>query len=185
MHALYQAMSLAFADRDFYYGDPAFPPEEPVRGLLSKDYAKARYAQIDWSRNDPDVKPGDPYLFQGGKNPFQDLLSRWTVAPGPDASLPKAPAKSSRLAAPLSHAEFREQFTAGTTSIEAADEADRAAGVVRVDIRDWRWVEYISEAIYDEIDGNSSFKEIAEACLKAIADPHAEAVLAALTEAKP
>ena len=42
IHTLYQAMSLAFADRDFYYGDPAFPPEEPVQGLLSKEYAKAR-----------------------------------------------------------------------------------------------------------------------------------------------
>ena len=123
MHALYQAMSHAFADRDFYYGDPDFPPEEPVRGLLSKEYAKARYAQIDWTRNDPEVKPGDPYPFQAGTNPFKDLLSRWTVVPGPDASLPKAPAKSSRLEPPLSHAAFREQFTAGTTSIEAADEA--------------------------------------------------------------
>ena len=35
-------MNLAFADRDFYYGDPYFPPEEPVRGLLSKEYAKQR-----------------------------------------------------------------------------------------------------------------------------------------------
>jgi gamma-glutamyltranspeptidase/glutathione hydrolase len=42
IHALYQVMNLAFADRDFYYGDPAFPPEEPVRGLLSKEYAAAR-----------------------------------------------------------------------------------------------------------------------------------------------
>ena len=25
MHTIYQAMNLAFADRDFYYGDPAFP----------------------------------------------------------------------------------------------------------------------------------------------------------------
>jgi gamma-glutamyltranspeptidase / glutathione hydrolase len=42
LHTLYQAMNLAFADRDFYYGDPAFPPEEPMRGLLSKEYARAR-----------------------------------------------------------------------------------------------------------------------------------------------
>ena len=41
IHTVYQAMSLAFADRDFYYGDPYFPPEEPIQGLLSKDYAKA------------------------------------------------------------------------------------------------------------------------------------------------
>jgi gamma-glutamyltranspeptidase/glutathione hydrolase len=27
IHTLYQAMNLAFADRDFYYGDPYFPPE--------------------------------------------------------------------------------------------------------------------------------------------------------------
>jgi gamma-glutamyltranspeptidase/glutathione hydrolase len=37
-------MSLAFADRDFYYGDPYFPPEEPVRGLLSKEYAASARA---------------------------------------------------------------------------------------------------------------------------------------------
>jgi gamma-glutamyltranspeptidase/glutathione hydrolase len=37
-------MNLAYADRDFYYGDPAIPPEEPVRGLLSKSYARARFA---------------------------------------------------------------------------------------------------------------------------------------------
>ena len=77
IHAVYQAMSLAFADRDFYYGDPYVAPEEPVRGLLSKEYAKARYAQIDWAKNDPNVKPGDPYPFQGGKNPFARLLAQW------------------------------------------------------------------------------------------------------------
>src|SRR2546428_4415906 len=84
IHTLYQAMSLAFADRDFYYGDPAFPPEEPVRGLLSKEYAKARVGHIDWSRNDPAVRPGDPYPYQGQTNPFGDILARWTVVPPPD-----------------------------------------------------------------------------------------------------
>ena len=44
IHTVYQAMSLAFADRDFYYGDPYFPPAEPVQGLLSKEYARAREA---------------------------------------------------------------------------------------------------------------------------------------------
>ena len=85
IHALYQAMSLAFADRDFYYGDPYVPPEEPVRGLLSKEYAKARYATIDWARNDPGVKPGDPYPYQGGRNPFAALLAAWD----PRAFVPK------------------------------------------------------------------------------------------------
>ena len=40
IHTLYQAMNLAFADRDFYYGDPYVPPVEPIKGLLSKEYAK-------------------------------------------------------------------------------------------------------------------------------------------------
>ncbi len=125
IHALYQTMNLAYADRDFYYGDPYFPPEEPVRGLLSKEYAKARFATIDWARNDPNVKPGDPYPFQDGKNPFADLLARWTVAPAPDGDLTPAatPGAPSAAKAPLSDAAFREQFFRGTTSIEAADEA--------------------------------------------------------------
>ena len=81
-HALVQAMNLAFADRDFYYGDPAFPPEEPIEGLLSKEYAKQRAQVIDWARNDPDVKPGDPYPFQGGTNPFAGVLAGWSTTMG-------------------------------------------------------------------------------------------------------
>jgi gamma-glutamyltranspeptidase/glutathione hydrolase len=108
IHTLYQAMSLAFADRDFYYGDPYFPPEEPVRGLLSKEYAKARFAEIDWARNDASVKPGDPYPFQGGTNPFADLLARWTVEAAPDS---------------LERSGGQDDLSSdgGTTSIQAAD----------------------------------------------------------------
>ncbi len=70
-------MNLAFADRDFYYGDPYFPPEEPLQGLLSKEYADDRRKEIDWKRNDPAVKPGDPYPFEGKQNPYLDLLKTW------------------------------------------------------------------------------------------------------------
>jgi gamma-glutamyltranspeptidase/glutathione hydrolase len=133
IHTVYQAMNLAFADRDFYYGDPAFPPEEPVKGLLSKEYAKARFGQIDWAKNDADAKPGDPYPFQGGTNPFASLLARWRnsdfvlpdsqpasgqqdrrVVPGADSGARSRPPESADSA-------FREGFYAGTTSIEAAD----------------------------------------------------------------
>src|SRR3954463_8662146 len=87
IHTVYQAMNLAYADRDFYYGDPYFPPAEPVKGLLSKKYAMARYALIDSTRNDSTVKPGDPYPYQGGTNPFASLLARWTnVAPTDSAA---------------------------------------------------------------------------------------------------
>src|SRR5215213_7213093 len=79
VHTVYQSMSMAFADRDFYYGDPYFPPEEPIRGLLSKGYAKQRAAHLNQQRNDPNIKPGDPYPFQGSQaNPFRDLLDRWS-----------------------------------------------------------------------------------------------------------
>jgi gamma-glutamyltranspeptidase/glutathione hydrolase len=137
IHALYQAMSLAFADRDFYYGDPYFPPEEPARGLLSKAYAKQRFAQINWERNDPDIKPGDPYPFQGGRNPFASQLARWTVVPAPDTltrsggqdrPTPGGPnaggtgGASAALPPAGADSAFTASFYAGTTSIEAADE---------------------------------------------------------------
>jgi len=80
IHALYQVMNLAWADRDFYYGDPDFPPEEPIRTLLSKGYAKERLKLIDWKKNNPDIRPGDPYAFEGKPNPFLNLLTNWSNA---------------------------------------------------------------------------------------------------------
>jgi gamma-glutamyltranspeptidase/glutathione hydrolase len=114
IHALYQAMNLAFADRDFYYGDPYFPPAEPIRGLLSKEYAKARAKLINWEKNDPNVKPGDPYPFQGEKNPYLKLLEQWP---------PKPPATAKEDAGwqQTSLEDFERTFYAGTTAIQAAD----------------------------------------------------------------
>jgi gamma-glutamyltranspeptidase/glutathione hydrolase len=109
IHTIYQAMNLAFADRDFYYGDPDVPPVEPIRGLLSKEYARARARQMTEARNDPDVRPGDPYPFQGERNPFLEYLEKWRTHPSPVQSGP--PTASSASAG----------FFAGTTSIEAAD----------------------------------------------------------------
>ncbi len=124
IHAIYQTMSLAFADRDFYYGDPYFPPVEPVRGLLSKEYAKTRYAQINWSRNDAAIKPGDPYPYQGGVNPYVAQLASWNIA----AFVPRDSARSGQqdraVPTPTVPADsgYVESFHAGTTSIESADE---------------------------------------------------------------
>ncbi len=106
IHTVYQAMNLAYADRDFYYGDPYFPPAEPVRGLLSKDYARARVKLIGTERNDPDIRPGDPYPFQGERNPYQSLLEHW----------------HSRMPDLKAQAEFDRHFRLGTTSVEAADD---------------------------------------------------------------
>jgi gamma-glutamyltranspeptidase/glutathione hydrolase len=113
IHALYQVMNLAFADRDFYYGDPSHPPDEPRRGLLSKDYAKERAAKIDWARNDADARPGDPYPFEGKSNPFRALLEKWRTSPAKEKVTQPAEAPVARL--------FEERFDAGTTSVQAAD----------------------------------------------------------------
>jgi gamma-glutamyltranspeptidase/glutathione hydrolase len=111
IHTLYQVMNLAFADRDFYYGDPYFPPEEPLRGLLSKEYARARAKLVRNDRNDPDVKPGDPYPFEGKVNPYLGLLDQWLEwGRGEAAGLD-----------PRQAAEVEASFRAGTTSIQAAD----------------------------------------------------------------
>ncbi|UCC81922.1 MAG: gamma-glutamyltransferase [Gemmatimonadota bacterium] len=112
IHTLYQAMNLAFADRDFYYGDPYFPPEEPIAGLLSKDYARQRAELINWERNDPDIGPGDPYPFQGGTNPYLHYLEEGWETTWPPAS--RASGAALR--------EAEEAFYLGTTSIQAADE---------------------------------------------------------------
>ena len=107
IHTLYQSMNLAFADRDFYYGDPAFEPKSPMKGLLSKDYAKERLKLINWEKNDPNVKPGDPYPFENKLNPYLDLINNFNkvgkVNPGP------------------MNEEFLKEFTSGTTSVIASD----------------------------------------------------------------
>ena len=113
IHTVYQAMNLAFADRDFYYGDPRFPPQEPTRGLLSKEYAKARAATIRPDRNDAHAGPGDPYPYQGGTNPYRDLLDRQRATSAGAAKGVEATAQ--QLAA------FKESFRSGTTSVVAAD----------------------------------------------------------------
>jgi len=112
LHTLAQAMHLAFADRDFYYGDPAVPPAEPVAGLLSKAYARERWRTFDPARNREDVGPGDPYPFQGGTNPFADLLRSWSSPGGAGAARPGFQ---------VSRAEHDESFRKGTTSVVAAD----------------------------------------------------------------
>jgi gamma-glutamyltranspeptidase / glutathione hydrolase len=111
IHTVYQAMNLAFADRDFYYGDPDFANgQQPMKGLLSKEYAKERAKLIKYEINDVKAAPGDPYPFEGKINPFTDALKNW----GNASAEPQSNAKLDEV--------FMDAFTAGTTSVEAADE---------------------------------------------------------------
>jgi gamma-glutamyltranspeptidase/glutathione hydrolase len=108
LHTLYQVMNLTFADRDFYYGDPYTAPEEPIKGLLSKEYAKSRLKEINWEHNNVKAGPGDPYPFEGKTNPYSGYLKEWLKA-----SLDHHPT-------PLDE-KYLEQVWLGTTSIEATD----------------------------------------------------------------
>ena len=120
IHTVYQAMNMAFADRDFYYGDPYFTPKEPMKGLLSKEYAKLRASQMNLSKNDPNVGPGDPYPFQNETNPYKSLLSQRGFAGFDTSRRSFLPAHDSGGLAMLD-LEYQDRLWRGTTSVEAAD----------------------------------------------------------------
>jgi gamma-glutamyltranspeptidase/glutathione hydrolase len=120
IHTVYQAMSMAFADRDFYYGDPYTSPGTPIAGLLSKEYAKERAKLIMADKNDPNIKPGDPYPFQNAKNPYLDTLSKWTTV-NPFSKRPDANSGPPGFGIVETEEQFRDAFYGGTTSVQAAD----------------------------------------------------------------
>jgi len=127
IHTVYQAMNLSFADRDFYYGDPRFAVNQPMKGLLSKEYAKQRASEINFIANNPTAGPGDPYPFEGKQNPYLDLIKARGYKPSTDS----AKSKSSFLPAhdavaynetPLPiDAAYMDRLWRGTTTVEAAD----------------------------------------------------------------
>ena len=135
MNTVYQTMSLAFADRDFYYGDPYFT-KPPVDGLLSKNYAKERAKLIDTGKNNTYIFPGDPYAYEGKTNPYLSLLQKRklltdTSAQKKDQFLPKHDQKTSlnnedrddlyAINTSATDSLYNDRLWRGTTSIEAAD----------------------------------------------------------------
>jgi len=118
IHTVYQAMSLAFADRDFYYGDPYVGSKGPIKGLLSKEYAKQRAALIQ-NDNNAKIGPGNPYPFEGRVNPYINLLknrgfemdtTKRNFAPKHDLGKNNVPEEL-----------YQDRLWRGTTSVEAAD----------------------------------------------------------------
>jgi gamma-glutamyltranspeptidase/glutathione hydrolase len=96
LHTTVEAIKLAYADRDRYYGDPDFA-RVPGEMLLSEPYARMRRALIDGHRASLEQRPGDP------------IRGTAELAPGLDAARPPAPAST-----PLKE-------TGDTTSVQAAD----------------------------------------------------------------
>jgi gamma-glutamyltranspeptidase/glutathione hydrolase len=58
IHTSVECAKLAFADREFYYGDPEFA-DVPVDRLLSKGYAEKRRGLVDPARASMALRPGD------------------------------------------------------------------------------------------------------------------------------
>lgn len=59
LHTIAEAIKLAYADRDHYYGDPDFV-KVPGAALLSSSYAATRRTLIDPQRANTEHRPGDP-----------------------------------------------------------------------------------------------------------------------------
>jgi gamma-glutamyltranspeptidase/glutathione hydrolase len=69
VHTVTEAMKLAFADREAFYGDPEFT-DVPMGTLLSADYNAARQALIGREANN-DFRPGSP----DGRTPRTDYAA--------------------------------------------------------------------------------------------------------------
>jgi gamma-glutamyltranspeptidase/glutathione hydrolase len=69
IHTVAEAVKLAFADREAYYGDPDYATV-PIDGLLSKEYGAWRARLIDPARACPETPPcGDPWAFSAAGRP--------------------------------------------------------------------------------------------------------------------
>jgi gamma-glutamyltranspeptidase/glutathione hydrolase len=93
IHIVTEAMKLAFADRDVYFGDPDFA-KVPDRGYLSPGYIRERVQLIDPSRTTSDRRPGNPWNYQDpssssegsspGKDRSSEALSRYSATSSPN-----------------------------------------------------------------------------------------------------
>jgi gamma-glutamyltranspeptidase/glutathione hydrolase len=88
-HLMVEAMKLALADREVWYGDPSFF-DVPMRGLLDRDYNTSRRALIGDAASG-ELRPGSP----GGRVP---VVPRYDT--GGRGSEPLAAANAARAATP-------------------------------------------------------------------------------------
>ena len=68
-HYMVEAKRLAFEDIARYYADPAFA-DIPLSGLLSDEYGRQRFAEIDPQKASPEFGPGEPKLEGEGDTTY-------------------------------------------------------------------------------------------------------------------
>ena len=108
IHVVAEAIKLAMADRDEYYGDPAFA-DVPLDALLSDAYTEIRRPLIDMQKASMEARPGDPRGMKPlkGSGVFRPgvggtttcvVADRWgnVVAATPSANVPPEPRDGGR-----------------------------------------------------------------------------------------
>ncbi len=83
VHVMVEAKRMALADREVYMADPDWI-DVPLKGLLSKDYARERARLIDPERYATEVEPGDPWRYEGRPRPA--TAARRGGTPGQDTT---------------------------------------------------------------------------------------------------
>ena len=82
IHLLSQALNLAYSDRHHYYGDPDHV-DVPMKGMLSKEYTRARRSAIDMERAFPEMPPpGEPWSHEGRRVDSQAARRKEVQVPG-------------------------------------------------------------------------------------------------------
>ncbi len=86
LHYLIEAIKLACADREAFFGDPKYV-DVPIAGLLSPEYADERRRLIDGAVACPRLPlPGDPWRYEGRSGPGGYIPAPAAGAPEPDTS---------------------------------------------------------------------------------------------------
>jgi gamma-glutamyltranspeptidase/glutathione hydrolase len=129
IHTVTEALKLALADRDTFYGDPDFA-KVPAAGFLSDAYAAERRALVDPRRAHNLPRPGNPWRFEPKtESPGRLPLARGRAAltpasatlpgPSPDTTTVNAADAAGNLfsASPSSAWFFGGVFIAGDTGV--------------------------------------------------------------------
>jgi gamma-glutamyltranspeptidase/glutathione hydrolase len=119
IHTIVEAIKLAYADRDRYYGDPDFV-RVPADILLSETYAAARRGLIDPKRASLENRPGNPgrAITTAARERLKPVVSRVPREPGDTTSVQVADAEGNLFSAtPSSGWLLGGAFVAGDTGV--------------------------------------------------------------------
>lgn len=75
LHYITEAKRLAFEDLGRYYADPAFS-DFPIESLLTDEYGRKRFAQINPDKVNPEPAPGDPKLEGEGDTTYLTVADK-------------------------------------------------------------------------------------------------------------